>query len=413
MFTLERIFLLILIYFFYFFTSAAQNGSDKEYKLRTVVIDPGHGGKDPGAVGSHTTEKDVVLAIAIKLGEYIESRIEDVKVVYTRKTDEFVPLYRRAEIANQNKADLFISIHANALSRKDAKGAETLVLGLHRADENFEIAKKENEVILLEEDYHARYEGFDPQSPESYIMLTLMQTVYFDHSINFASFVQEQFRDRARRVDRGVKQQGLLVLAQTAMPGVLIETGFITNDSEQEYLISDEGQEYIASAIFRAFREYKRFVESRSAPLWASLQSDLSNATANSESDEYGVDTGSTESSGNDRVSSVMPDNEIQKPANDSKRENNSGIEFKVQITVSSKPIPVNSDIFKDLTNVQEFNEGGYYKYAVGSRKTYNEIVEYSKWIKNRFQDAFVIAVKEGKIIPLDQAFKESLHKTN
>ncbi len=414
MLSLERIFLLILIYFIGFFTASAQVERKNGYTLKTVVIDPGHGGKDPGAVGSKVTEKEVVLAIALKLGEYIESKMDGVNVVYTRTTDEFVPLYKRAEIANSCKADLFISIHANALSKKDAKGTETLVLGLHRAEENFEIAKKENEVILLEEDYHTRYEGFDPESPESYIMLTLMQTVYFDHSINFASYVQEQFRDRAQRIDRGVKQQGLLVLAQTSMPGVLIETGFVTNSDEQEYLMSDEGQDYVASAIYRAFREYKKFVESRSAPMQTLSSPPDSDMTTQSSS---------SGTKGSSTVKVAGQTMEIRKTKNDTAgphelpgdtdSRTDSDIEFKVQVTVSSNPIPLNSEVFKEMTDVEEFDEDGFYKYAVGSRKTYNEIVEYSKWVKNRFQDAFVIAVKNGRIIPLEQAFKESSIKTN
>ena len=201
----------------------------------------------------------------MKAGKYIEDNFKDVKVIYTRKTDVFIPLMERAEIANSNKADLIISIHVNSIDNKQIAGSMTLVLGLHRAGENFEVAKKENSVIMLEDNYNVKYAGFDPNDPESYIMFSLMQNLYFDQSINLAALVQDQLRQRAQRIDKGVRQQGLLVLAQSAMPGIMIETGFISNPAEESYLMSDSGQDYIASAIFRAFREYKDLVESKSS----------------------------------------------------------------------------------------------------------------------------------------------------
>src|SRR5512133_4358695 len=221
------IIIMLAIYSFTFSLAAQDNGNG--YKLKTVVIDAGHGGKDPGSPGKLTFEKDVVLAIALKLGKLIETGLPGVKVIYTRKTDEFIPLHQRADIANVNKADLFISIHANGNPNSLVTGTETLVLGLHRAGENFEVAKRENSVILLESDYHTRYEGFDPNSPESYIIFSLMQNLYFEQSINMAALVQDQFREMVQRKDRGVKQQGLLVLARTSMPSLMVETGFVTN----------------------------------------------------------------------------------------------------------------------------------------------------------------------------------------
>jgi N-acetylmuramoyl-L-alanine amidase len=382
---LKRLKYLFLIYFsIYFFHLPAQNNQINDYRLKKVVIDPGHGGKDPGSVGKITMEKHVVLGVALKLGEYIEKNYPDVQVIYTRKTDEFIPLYKRAEIANLNKADLFISIHANGNPKKDAFGTETLVLGEHRAEENFEVAKRENSVIEYEEDYSVRYQGFDPDSPESYIMLAFMQRVYFGHSIHFAQIVQDQFRERAKRKDRGVKQQGLLVLAQTSMPGVLIETGFVTNPDEEKYLASDDGQDYIASAIFRAFKDYKLYIESHSAPVYTSLPA---------------IDTNPVEIT---TIKNEIP--EVQKNTPVQKGE----IEFKVQISASSRPIPLNSAVFKDLSDLQEYEVNGNYKYLTGSKKTYNEIVEYSKKIKNRFPDAFVVALKDGKIISMEQALRET-----
>jgi N-acetylmuramoyl-L-alanine amidase len=383
----------LAIYSFITFSLAAQD-NETGYKLKTVVIDAGHGGKDPGSPGKLTYEKDVVLAIALKLGRLIESELPGIKVIYTRKTDEFIPLHQRADIANENKADLFISIHANGNPNSQVTGTETLVLGLHRAGENFEVAKRENSVILMEADYHTRYEGFDPNSPESYIIFSLMQNLYFEQSINMAALVEDQFRERAQRKDRGVKQQGLLVLAQTSMPGILIETGFITNPEEEKYLMSEEGQDVISSAIFRAFRDYRKIIESKSSFALASRN--------NKPSDPVGSvflkDSNATDSF---PVESAAPTDD--KPM--------VKVEFKVQIAASSKPIPLNSHAFKGMNGVMEYHVGDIYKYAVGSSPTFPEIISYSKQVKERFPDAFIIAVKNLDIIPLDEALQETQQK--
>lgn len=344
-------------------------------KIHTIVIDPGHGGKDSGAPGKISKEKDIVLAISLKLGKIIEENIPDVKVVYTRKTDEFIPLYRRTEIANENHADLFISIHANSNLKPEITGTSSHVLGLHRAQENFEVAKRENSVIFYEEDHKARYENFDPNSPESYIAFSLMQFVYLDQSINLADMIQAQFRERVKRKDRGVVQQGLLVLAQTAMPGVLIETGFISNPDEEIYLNSEEGQDYIASAIYRAFRDYKNDIESKT---------NGSITTANTDS--------SVKSSDKNDTSKYQ-------------------IYFKVQVVSSSTSLPLNDDLYKEFNDVEEFNVNNTIKYAVGSKVKYDDIVEYSKTVKSRYPDAFIIAVKQGKIISVQEALNELYNK--
>lgn len=391
---LDLNFQLFFIFFYSFmlitFSLDAQK-AENEYKLKTVIIDAGHGGKDPGSLGKQTTEKEVALAIALKAGRYIEQQFPEVKVIYTRKTDIFVPLHQRAEIANADKADLFISIHVNGNTNTLATGTETLLIGLHRAGENFEVAKKENSVILLEDDYTTKYEGFDPNSPESYQMFSLMQEKYFERSLNFAALVQDQFREKAMRKDRGLSRQGLLVLARTAMPGVLIETGFITNPDEEKYLMSDQGQDYIASAIYRAFGDYKNIIESRSS---FAIASRLANQS---------TDTGSiVENPGSGSDLSLLQTENVPAPAN------LPPIEFKVQITASSKPVAPDAHVFKGLSGVTEYHVGNIYKYAVGSSPTFQDILPFSKGIKERFPDAFVIAVKEKKIIPLDQALKES-----
>ncbi len=229
--------------------------ADRHGFVNTVVIDPGHGGNHPGTVGRKSKEKDIVLAISLKLGAYIEKNLPDVKVIYTRTTDVNPPLHRRAQIANENNADLFISIHLNGATNTSAIGTETFVMGTHVSQANLEVARRENQAILYEEDYQEMYGGFDPNSPEATIIFSLYQEAYIEQSLIMADLVQTEFRERARRVDRGVKQAGFVVLYRAAIPGVLVEAGFLTNPREEEYLMSAEGQDQIASAIFRAFRQ--------------------------------------------------------------------------------------------------------------------------------------------------------------
>ncbi len=252
-----RIFLLLALIFVFTIHTQAQEG----YHVKTVVIDAGHGGKDPGAIGRHAKEKDITLAIALKVGYYIKRCCPDVKVIYTRTTDVFVPLYKRAEIANKNNADLFISIHVNSSPNHRVQGTSTYVMGLHKDDENLKVAMTENRAILYETNYQTTYENFDINSPEAYIIFSLYQNAFLDLSLEFASLVQDQFRLRAKRFDRGVHQAGFLVLWRTTMPSVLIEVGYISNPTEEKYLMSRYGQDIIASAIYRAFKQYKVKVE--------------------------------------------------------------------------------------------------------------------------------------------------------
>ena len=233
----------------------------KTYKIRKVVIDAGHGGKDSGTVGTFSKEKDITLSIALKLGQIIKQNIKDVEVIYTRKTDVFIPLAKRAEIANKNNADLFISIHCNGGAKHSVKGTETFVMGVHSSDENLEVAKRENSVILLENDYKKRYEGFDPSSLDSHILFSMFVNSYMDNSLNFAQKIENQFSKRVGRKTRGVKQAGFVVLWQTSMPSVLVEVGFLSNKGEEKYLNDPLGKTYIASGIYRAFKEYKKEIE--------------------------------------------------------------------------------------------------------------------------------------------------------
>lgn len=232
-----------------------------QYKIKTVVIDAGHGGHDSGCLGASSKEKHIALDIALKLGKLIESNYPDVKVVYTRKTDVFIPLHERANIANRAHADLFICIHLNS-GGKGAYGSETYVMGNHKTEDNLEVAKRENSAILYEDDYLKKYDGFDPNSPEANIIFSLYQSQFMSQSLLLASNIQEEFSDFAGRYNRGVKQAGFLVLYKTAMPAVLIECGFLTHEPEEKYLASEKGQSSMATSIYRAFKAYKVDMES-------------------------------------------------------------------------------------------------------------------------------------------------------
>ena len=235
-------------------------GSPYRYRLRTVVLDAGHGGKDRGCAGATAREADVALKLVLALGQQIQQNMPDVKVIYTRKTNVFIELDERAAIANRNKADLFISIHCNA-GPSQSHGTEVWTMGLHKSTANLGVAQRENSVILQEKDYQKRYNGFDPSSPQSHILFSLFQSAYITNSLRFAQQVDRQLRTTVKRPSRGVKQAGFLVLWKSTMPAVLIESGFLTNPSEERYLNDKGNQSYMAAGIYRAFREYKRELE--------------------------------------------------------------------------------------------------------------------------------------------------------
>jgi len=373
---LFRTFLVSTFLAFLFFPWICGKGpTDPPKGIRTVVVDAGHGGRDPGAVGKLGKEKDIALAIALKLGAYIEENIPDVKVIYTRKTDVYPKLIERANIANEAEADLFISIHVNASPRPSTYGTMTLVLGQHRSEENLDVAMRENSVILLEEDYETVYENFDPTSAESYIMFSLMQKTYFKQSIEFGDYVQDQFRVRASRKDLGVREQGLLVLAQTSMPGVLVETGFISNPKEEKYLLSQYGQDIIASAIYRGFRAYKEEIDRKS------------NLTV-VVGDETAASIESVRDSGPDPGQSDM-------------------IIFSTQLASSKNKIATDPSSFKGYKQVRVVQDGRWFKYLLGVESNYHTALEKCKAVKSDYPDAFVVASKGGKIVPLNEALEE------
>jgi len=235
-----------------------------DYKIRKVVIDAGHGGKDPGTSGDFSVEKNITLSIALETGKIIKQYMPEVEIIYTRNDDSFPTLKDRSNLANNNHADLFMSIHCNSAPWSDeVHGTETYVMGIQNTGQNFEVAKRENSVILLEENYEENYQGFDPNSPESYILFSLTQSAFHERSIALASKIEEQFQNRVGRKSRGVKQSSLYVLWSTAMPSVLIETGYLSNSKEEKELNDKLLQSYIASGIFRAFRDYKTEIEAK------------------------------------------------------------------------------------------------------------------------------------------------------
>lgn len=249
-----------------FFPSSAPLPTEQKQAIRSIVIDAGHGGKDPGASGQFSHEKDIALAVALELGRIIQKNMPSVKVIYTRKSDVFVELYKRAKIANQAKADLFISLHCNAVpaaKRWQIKGTETYVMGIHKNAENLAVAKRENAAILKEANYQSNYQGFSPSSNESHILFALNQQSHLQSSLRLAHKIEQQFSQRVKRHSRGVKQAGFVVLAKTAMPSVLVELGFISHPQEEKFLNDALNQVYLASAIFRAIRDYKREIEQK------------------------------------------------------------------------------------------------------------------------------------------------------
>ncbi len=363
------------------FAGAAQaqaEGRDPNH-IRTVVIDAGHGGKDPGNLGTgryKTTEKHVSLNVAKLVGKYITDTYPDVKVIYTRDDDRFIELMERCNIANRAQADLFISIHCNANDNHEPHGSETYVMGLHKSDANMRVAMKENAAILMEDGHELKYGGYDPKRPESQIELSLRQNVHLDQGLMLSALIQEQFKTRVGRPDRGVKQAGFLVISYTTMPAVLVELGFLTNATEEDYLQGEQGQDYMASAIFRAFKEYKSQVEG--VPLPNEAKPDSTQVVV--------APDGHSERSGGTVPAASL-------------------VHFKVQIATSSKRIELKSQNFNGMERVEEHKGQGLFKYTVGDEPSLEQARNVQKTCKERgFTGAFIVAFKNGERIDLQEA---------
>ena len=369
-------------------------------KKFTVVIDAGHGGHDPGAIGKRGKEKNINLSVALKLGKLIQNNHSDTKVVYTRSSDVFVPLHRRAEIANEAKADLFISIHTNSIASRSSRvsGTETYTLGLHRTQENLEVAQKENAVILIEDDYQKQYAGFNPNSSESYIIFEFLQDKNMAQSVNFAQLIQQQFRHKARRIDKGVHQAGFLVLRETSMPSVLIELGYITNPNEEAYLLSSNGSSMLAQSIYQAFVNYKANKKTSSPGVLTSSQ------PVEVEEDIVIEEPTAADTQPVQTAQTAQP----KETSQSSKSNTSSKPVFKIQILTSDKVLPKNSRQFKGLSPVDRYKEKGIYKYTYGESTDYNQILRLKRSkVDAKFKDAFIIAFKDGEKMNINQAIRE------
>lgn len=366
-------------------------------KISTVVIDPGHGGKDTGAIGAISKEKDLNLTVALLVGDYIKKNLPDVKVVYTRERDVFVTLNERAAIANRNNADVFISIHCNSTDSKgaSASGAETFVLGEHKNAANLEVAKKENSSILYEEDADEQYGNFDLNSPEAYIALSLFQQEYLNQSLQLAANVQEQFSKRVGRKDRGVQQAGFLVLWRTAMPSILIELGFISNAAEERFLASEDGQTYMASAIYRAFRDFKASFEGENVV--AKTTTTQPKETPKQEEKVTPKQEEKVTPQQEAKVTPVAP----EQPAAAAQPK----VVFKVQFATRDTKVPVSHKDFSKVKEVDVYYYNNAYRYTSGSFDSKAKAVARQEEVRKAgFRDAFVVAFIDGERASIKEA---------
>lgn len=370
----------------------AQTGSG--YAFKTIVLDAGHGGHDTGCRGAIANEKEVTLDIVLKLGALIKKTYPGVKVIYTRQTDTFIELYERANIANRANADLFVSVHCNASKSESAYGTETWLMGLHKSGGNLEVSKRENDVIMLEDNYQENYDGFDPNSPEGYIILSMNQNAHIDQSINLASKIEEEFVKDGRQT-RGVKQAGFLVLWRTTMPAILIETGFLTNRQEERYLASEKGKTEVAGSILQAIALYKAEVESDYTQL-ATVQKQIDETKGDTLVLVAGLHTSHGGTNGHDPTA-LADTAGRSSPA--------PAVIYKIQICASEKPIPLTDSRLggnKDVVN--DKSEKGINRYVVGNYTDLQDTQNRLALLRQKgFKDAFIVAYKDGKRIPLNQ----------
>ena len=351
----------------------ADDKKKKNNKIRTIVIDPGHGGKDSGTMGTKRYtqyEKHIALDISLKLGNYIKDAFPDIKIIYTRKTDVFLELWERTELANEKNADLFISVHCDGFTNPNPSGASVFVMGMSKLKANMDVAMRENSVMYLEDNFKEKYDGFDPKSPESYIVFSLMQNTFLDQSISIAEKIEDEFANRAKRKSRGVKQAPFYVISRVNMPSILIEAGFLTNPKEEDFLNTELGKDHIASAIFRGFRSYKESVDGSNI----------------SELDK-----------------SAVKEKEIIKIPTPKKEITTDKVVYKVQIGTYLKSM-LSDKSFMNLNAYEEIINGTY-KYYVGN--AYNKVSADNVKIKMRekgFKGAFVVAFYQDKRISMQEA---------
>nr|WP_296026136.1 N-acetylmuramoyl-L-alanine amidase [uncultured Prevotella sp.] len=385
---LKKITLLLVAFLF---LAAGMYAANKRF---TLVIDAGHGGHDAGALGAKSKEKNINLNVALAFGRYVERNMPDVRVIYTRTTDVFIPLHDRANIANKANADLFISVHTNALpAGKIARGFETYSLGMHRAKDNLDVAMRENSVISMEKGYQQTYQGFDPKSSESYIIFEFIQGKNMERSVEIARSIQNSVCQKANRPDKGVHQAGFLVLRETSMPSCLIELGFITTPDEENLLNDESRIDDIAKAIYEGFAKYKNKYDKRVTIPYRSQASE-----------------------GND-IPSIVPDS-YKRTVAPVKKQTPASVKsdapiFKVQILVSSRVLRKGDAHFKGEENYDSYQESGMVKYTIGASANYNEIYQLRKSLLDKFPEAFIIAFKNGKKYDVNQAIREFKQNKN
>lgn len=369
--------------------------------VKRIVIDAGHGGNDPGNIGTgryKKSEKDIALHVALELGDYIQRAYPDVDIIYTRKEDKFVTLNDRTKIANKAQADLFISIHCNSGENKEAAGTETFVMSLGKSQANLELAKRENSVIMMEENYEQVYAGFDPNNPVSSIQMQIAQSVHLDNSLNLSAKIQDQYRIRVGRKDRGVKQAGFYVISFTTMPSVLTEIGFLTNREEEDFLISDNGKTYIASAIYRAFKEYKSEIEGVEI-----VTPEFEKHIPEAQEKQTQTITVVTENSTTQTV--VQTVNNTPTPASTPAE----SVIYKIQLRSSKEKVALTPNNFNGLEGVKEYEVEGIFKYTLGEVTDYKKAVSLQRTVREKaFADAFIIAFYNGERIPISRALEIS-----
>lgn len=396
----------------------------------TLVIDAGHGGHDAGALGAISKEKNINLAVALRFGKYVEQNMPDVRVVYTRKTDVFIPLHERANIANRANADLFISVHTNALpAGKIARGFETYTLGMHRAKDNLDVAMRENSVISMEKGYQQTYQGFDPKSSESYIIFEFIQGKNMERSVELARMIQRSVCDGANRPDKGVHQAGFLVLRETSMPSCLIELGFITTPDEENLLNNDGRVDDIAKGIYEAFAKYKNKYAKRVSVPYRASEKEVTSVPkivpdTYRQTERRSVSSDTTARTGKPQVQKTTARNVVRnteankvgtnkveaKPATKpvtKPTEVKGAPVFKLQIFVSSRTLRKGDAHFKGETDYDSYQEGGMVKYTMGASTNYNEIYRLRKSLLEKFPEAFIIAFKNGRKYDVNQAIRE------
>ena len=405
---MEKRLINILICCLFVLPLSAQQGSKTAQKAAqkkafTVVIDAGHGGHDPGAMGKLTQEKKLNLEVSQRLEQQIKLHHPDVKVVMTRKNDVFLTLQQRADIVNKNNADLFICIHTNAAENRNVTGTETFVLGVDKMQSNLDVAMRENAVMLLEDDYQTTYEGFDPNSVDSYIMFELMQDQYIDQSLNFATLVQHQFTDIGRS-DRGVRQAGFWVLHKSACPSVLIEMGFISNINEEKYLASDKGKEDITNSIYQAFEQYKSAYDRKHGIVKAS-QAESKPAEAKADKSAEAKADKPAEAKA-DKPAEAKADKPAEAKAAKPAEAKADKPVYKVQIFSTLKPVPAGDPTFRGLKNCQCTKDGKFYKYTYGEDADYQTILDIQQELKTKFKDCFIVAFLGNKQIPVKEALQ-------